>query len=106
MTEKSFRSQFKATPIKQLKKHVEDDNTLIGASNNEYLTLEDGKTTKIRMFPPHPGMEDFYVAKKCYWLSLSKCKRKILVFTDGLFYDKFKDEYIDYLNNIEILLYK
>lgn len=64
MTEKSFRSQFKATPIKQLKKHVEDDNTLIGASNNEYLTLEDGKTTKIRMFPPHPGMEDFYVAKK------------------------------------------
>jgi len=72
MTEKSFRSQFKATPIKQLKKHVEDDNTLIGASNNEYLTLEDGKTTKIRMFPPHPGMEDFYVAKKCYWLSFAK----------------------------------
>lgn len=46
------------------------------------------------------------IFEKCYWLSLSKCKRKILVFTDGLFYEKFKDEYIDYLNNVEILLYK
>ena len=46
------------------------------------------------------------IFEKCYWLSLSKCKRKILVFTDGLFYEKFKDEYLDYLIDIEILLYK
>ena len=70
--EKDFRSQFKATPIKKLKKHVEDDNTLFGASNNEYLNLEDGKSVKIRIFPPHPGKENFYVAKKCYWLSFAK----------------------------------
>ncbi|AOR24138.1 hypothetical protein [Clostridium taeniosporum] len=46
------------------------------------------------------------IFEKCYLLTLSKTKRKILVFTDGLFYQKFKDEYLDYLNNIEILLYK
>ena len=72
MAEKSFRSQFKATPIKALKKQVDDDNSLIGASNNEYLSLEDGKTTKIRVFPPHPDHDDFYITKKSYWLSVAK----------------------------------
>ena len=46
------------------------------------------------------------IFEKCYLLSLSKFSRKILVFNDGLFYEKFKDEYLDYLINIEILLYK
>ena len=67
-----LRSQLKATPIKKLKKRVDEDNEIIGAyASNEYLNLEDGKTLKIRIFPAHPGNEDFYVPKKCYWLTVS-----------------------------------
>lgn len=46
------------------------------------------------------------IFEKCYWLSLSKCNRKILIFTDGAFYNKFMDEYSDYLFDIETVLYK
>lgn len=67
-----LRSQLKATPLKKLKKRVDEDNEIIGAyASNEYLNLEDGKTLKIRIFPAHPGNEDFYVPKKCYWLTVS-----------------------------------
>lgn len=62
----------KATPIKSLKKQVDEDNEMIGAyAANEYLNLEDGKTIKIRIFPAHPGVENFYLPKKCYWLSIA-----------------------------------
>ena len=65
-TEKSagsaLRAQLSATPIKKLKKVVEEDNEMVGAQSNEYLNLEDGKTLKIRIFPAHPGEENFYVA--------------------------------------------
>lgn len=68
----SLRSQLKATPIKSLKKQVDDDNEMIGAyASNEYLNLEDGKLMKIRIFPAHPGVENFYIPKKCYWLSVA-----------------------------------
>ena len=68
----SLRSQLKATPIKKLKKQVDEDNEMIGAyASNEYLNLEDGKTIKIRIFPAHPGVENFYISKKCYWLSVA-----------------------------------
>ena len=30
----------------------------------------------------------------------------MLVFTDGLFYEKFKNEYGDYLDKIETILFK
>lgn len=67
----SLRSQLKATPIKSLKKRVDEDNNMIGAyASNEYLNLEDGKLMKIRIFPAHPGVENFYIPKKCYWLSV------------------------------------
>lgn len=66
-----LRSQLKATPIKKLKKRIDEDNEIIGAQSNEYLSLEDGKTLKIRIFPAHPGHDDFYIAKKCYWLTIS-----------------------------------
>lgn len=66
----SLRAQLKATSIKRLQKQIDADNEMVGAgSNTEYLNLEDGKTVKIRVFPAHPGQEDFYVSKKCYWLS-------------------------------------
>ena len=68
--EYSLRSQLKATSIKRLQKQIDEDNAMVGAqSSTEYLNLEDGKTVKIRIFPGHPGVQDFYVAKKCYWLS-------------------------------------
>lgn len=67
--EKSLRSQFKATSIKSLRKTVDKDDAMVGVQNNEYLNLEDGKTMKIRIFPAHPGQENFYVSRKCYWLS-------------------------------------
>ena len=66
---KDLRSQLKPTKITQLKKTVDSDNTIIGAVTNEYLSLEDGKAIKIRLFPAHPGEERFYVPKKCYWLT-------------------------------------
>ena len=68
--ENSLRSQLKATSIKRLQKQIDEDNAMVGAqSSTEYLNLEDGKTVKIRIFPGYPGVQDFYVAKKCYWLS-------------------------------------
>lgn len=68
----SLRSQLKATPIKSLKKRVDEDNDMIGAyASNEYLNLEDGKLMKIRIFPAHPNVENFYIPKKCYWLSIA-----------------------------------
>ena len=68
--ENSLRSQLKATSIKRLQKQIDEDNAMVGAQNStEYLNLEDGKTVKIRIFPGHPGVQDFYVSKKCYWLS-------------------------------------
>nr|DAR73071.1 MAG TPA: hypothetical protein [Caudoviricetes sp.] len=66
-----LRSQLKATPIKKLKKRVDEDNEMVGVGSNEYLNLEDGKTLKIRIFPAHPGVEDFYIPKKCYWLTVA-----------------------------------
>lgn len=66
-----LRSQLKATPIKKLKKRVDEDNEMVGVGSNEYLNLEDGKTLKIRIFPAHPGVEDFYIPKKCYWITVA-----------------------------------
>ena len=65
----SLRSQYHATKISSLKKAVDRDDAMVGVSNNEYLNLEDGKVMKIRIFPAHPGEEQFYVPRKCYWLS-------------------------------------
>lgn len=67
----SLRAQLKATSLKKLQKQIDEDNATIGANSNEYLNLEDGKTIKVRIFPAHPGEENFYVAKKCYWLTVS-----------------------------------
>ena len=58
--ENSLRSQLKATSIKRLRKQIDEDNAMVGAqSSTEYLNLEDGKTVKIRIFPGHPGVQDF-----------------------------------------------
>lgn len=72
MAKNDLRSQLKATSIKHLRQQVDNEDAMVGAQRNDYLNLEDGKTIKIRIFPAHPGSEDFYVAKKCYWLSFTK----------------------------------
>ena len=66
-----FRSQLKATKIKSLKKRIDADDAMVGTNSNEYLNLEDGKTIKIRIFPAHPGGDDFYIPVKRYWLSFT-----------------------------------
>lgn len=71
MATNSLRSQFKATKIKSLRKTVDKDDAMVGVQSNDYLNLEDGKTLKIRIFPAHPGHEQFYVSRKCYWLSFT-----------------------------------
>ncbi len=45
------------------------------------------------------------IFEKCYWLSLSNCKEKLLVFTDKDFYNKFLNEYYAYLKEIKIKLF-
>ena len=72
MAKNSLRDQFKPTKIKSLKKAAEEDEKMLGISNNEYLQLEDKKTIKIRIFPAHPGLDSFYVRRKCYWLPFQK----------------------------------
>ena len=67
----NLRSQFKATPIKSLRKAIDQDDALVGIQSNDYLNLEDGKTLKIRIFPAHPGQENFYTPRKCYWMNLT-----------------------------------
>ena len=67
--EKTLRSQFKASSIKNLKKEADEDDSMVGVSSNEYLNLEDGKTVKIRIFPAHPGLTSFYIRKKSYWMN-------------------------------------
>lgn len=71
MAKNSLRSQFKATTIKSLRKTIDKDDAMVGVQSNDYLNLEDGKTLKIRIFPAHPGHEQFYVSRKCYWLSFT-----------------------------------
>lgn len=69
---KDLRSQFKPTSVKSLKKVAEEDEKMLGISSNEYLQLEDKKTIKIRIFPAHPGVESFYIRRKCYWLPFQR----------------------------------
>ena len=62
------RKLLKATPIKKLKARIDEDNSMLNNGNAEFLSLEDGKLMKIRIFPAHPDHDNFYVPRKCYWL--------------------------------------
>ena len=46
-----LRSKLKATPIKKLKARIDEDNSMLNNGNAEFLSLEDGKLMKIRIFP-------------------------------------------------------
>ena len=65
------RNQFRPTNLKKLKETVTSDDALAGSKGfNDFLELEDGKTTKIRLFPAHPGQESFYILQKEHWLTI------------------------------------
>ena len=66
-----LRSRLKATPIKKLKARIDEDNSMLNNGNAEFLSLEDGKLMKIRIFPAHPDHDNFYIPRKCYWLSFT-----------------------------------
>lgn len=70
-TAADLRAKLKATSIKSLRKQVDTENGMMGVGSNEYLNLEDGKTVRIRIFPAHPGEENFYISKKAYWLTVA-----------------------------------
>jgi len=72
MSKNSLRDQFKPTSVKSLKRVAEEDEKMLGIGSNEYLQLEDKKTIKIRIFPAHPGVESFYIRRKCYWLPFQR----------------------------------
>lgn len=101
----SYREQLKATSIKKLRKRVDADNQIIGAQGGEFLSLEDGKTLKIRIFPAHPGKDDFYVPKKCYWLTVtgSDGDKKRMTVPDSIVHGGTKmdlvQEYVKYAKN-------
>ncbi|MDF2891788.1 MAG: hypothetical protein K0R80_2155 [Clostridia bacterium] len=46
------------------------------------------------------------IFEKCYWLTLSEKKRKVIVFTNEDFYNKFIEGYSEFLKGIETMLIK
>lgn len=45
------------------------------------------------------------IFEKCYWLSLSDCNKKLVVFTNKDFYNKFMNEYCEYFKKIDTKLF-
>lgn len=43
------------------------------------------------------------ILRRCYLLSLSPYRKKLLVFTNKDFYEKFVEKYLDYLVDIETI---
>ena len=98
-----LRSRLKATPIKKLKARIDEDNSMLNNGNAEFLSLEDGKLMKIRVFPAHPDHDNFYVPRKCYWLPFttdSGDERRGTVL-DSIFHGKtamdIVQEYVSYV---------
>jgi hypothetical protein len=46
------------------------------------------------------------IFEKCYWLTLSEKKRKVIVFTNEDFHNKFIEGYSEFINGIEAMLVK
>lgn len=89
-----------------------EGNILIGKDSKKYHGVSSDGT--ICLFVCNNELQEGIIKagqrasifEKCYLLSLSKCQRKILVFTNVDFYNKFMEEYSDYLIEIGTFLYK
>jgi len=66
------RMKKNAPKLQDVKKNNEEDESALGwGSGGEYLDFEDGKTIKLRFFPPHEK-GNFFLLRKRYWLPVEK----------------------------------
>jgi hypothetical protein len=69
----SIRDRFKPIAVDRMKKQAEKENQEIYEGGSaDYISLKENKFTKIRLFPAHPGEENFYITKKVRWVSVEK----------------------------------
>lgn len=67
----SFREQFKATPVSDLKKVVKQEDSQIssGSKKTDFLEVKDG-LNKFRLFPKHQTEESFYHMRAVHWMTV------------------------------------
>ena len=67
----NLRDKFKATKVAEIKKSIDNETALLGyTSGQEYLRLESGKTTKIRIYPKFPNENKYWQMRSYYWLPI------------------------------------
>jgi hypothetical protein len=55
--------------LSEVKKSNQDDDDSLGYKGfSDFLEFEDGKTIKLRFFPPHTSHKNFFFMRKRYWL--------------------------------------
>lgn len=65
----NLRDKFKATKVAEIKKSIDTETAILGYnSGQEYLRLESGKTTKIRIYPKFPNETKYWQMRSYYWL--------------------------------------
>lgn len=65
----NLRDKFKATKVAEIKKSIDDETALLGyGSGQDYLRLESGKTTKLRIYPKFPNEIKYWQMRSYYWL--------------------------------------
>ncbi len=66
-----LRDKYKSASLEDLKKKADEENAILGHSSfGDYLPIEDGKTNKFRIFPPHSGA-DFFLMKRQCWITIN-----------------------------------
>jgi len=67
----TLRDKYKPVKLEDLKKKVQQEDAIVGSSGggSEFLEIEENKTNKFRLFPPHDGV-DYYLMRKRYWLTM------------------------------------
>jgi len=64
----NMREQLKATSLKTMKESDEKVSELVSTSRGEFLKIPKDKTTKYRIYPAHPGDNQFYQIKMVHWV--------------------------------------
>ena len=65
----NLRDKFKATKVAEIKKSIDDETALLGyGSGQEYIRLESGKVTKLRIYPKFPNESKYWQMRSYYWL--------------------------------------
>ena len=67
----SLRKKYKPVKVAALKDKVDKENENLGwSTQNEFLKIEEGKTNKFRLFPPHNPQGSFFVMRKRHWIQI------------------------------------